>query len=87
MTITLERKSSREVGADDPDWARIVARDRTADGRLWYSVSTTGVYCRPSCPSRIANPQQRPAARHARSRQGDRLPAMQALQSGRPLAR
>jgi AraC family transcriptional regulator, regulatory protein of adaptative response / methylated-DNA-[protein]-cysteine methyltransferase len=42
---------------DDPRWARIVARDKTADGQLWYSVSTTGVYCRPSCPSRIANPK------------------------------
>src|SRR5262245_14843475 len=43
--------------ADDPRWARIVARDKTADGHLWYSVSTTGVYCRPSCPSRTANPE------------------------------
>ncbi|PST63990.1 bifunctional DNA-binding transcriptional regulator/O6-methylguanine-DNA methyltransferase Ada [Rhizobium sp. SEMIA4064] len=43
--------------ADDPRWARIVARDRTADGYLWYSVATTGVYCRPSCPSRTANPK------------------------------
>lgn len=42
---------------DDPRWARIVARDKAADGHLWYSVSTTGVYCRPSCPSRIANPK------------------------------
>src|ERR1700746_1671030 len=42
---------------DDPRWARIVARDKTADGQFWYSVSTTGVYCRPSCPSRIANPK------------------------------
>src|SRR5580658_5010289 len=42
--------------ADDPRWARIVARDRTAEGQFWYSVSTTGVYCRPSCPSRTANP-------------------------------
>jgi AraC family transcriptional regulator, regulatory protein of adaptative response / methylated-DNA-[protein]-cysteine methyltransferase len=41
--------------ADDPRWARIVARDKTADGHLWYSVMTTGVYCRPSCPSRVAN--------------------------------
>lgn len=41
----------------DPRWARIVARDKTADGQLWYSVSTTGVYCRPSCPSRMANPK------------------------------
>jgi AraC family transcriptional regulator of adaptative response/methylated-DNA-[protein]-cysteine methyltransferase len=43
--------------ASDPRWARIVARDRTADGHLWYSVMTTGVYCRPSCPSRSANPK------------------------------
>ena len=43
--------------ADDPRWARIVARDKAADGHLWYSVATTGIYCRPSCPSRIANPK------------------------------
>jgi len=43
--------------AGDPRWARIVARDKAADGDFWYSVSTTGVYCRPSCPSRIANPK------------------------------
>src|SRR5499426_1758604 len=43
--------------ADDPRWACIVARDKKADGHLWYSVSTTGVYCRPSCPSRTANPR------------------------------
>lgn len=43
--------------ASDPRWARIVARDRSADGQLWYSVATTGIYCRPSCPSRTANPR------------------------------
>ncbi len=43
--------------ADDPRWAHIVARDKSADGQLWYSVSTTGIYCRPSCPSRTANPK------------------------------
>lgn len=43
--------------ADDPRWARIIARDKSADGHLWYSVSTTGVYCRPSCPSRVPNPR------------------------------
>ncbi|MBV9457135.1 MAG: helix-turn-helix domain-containing protein, partial [Bradyrhizobium sp.] len=42
--------------ADDIRWERVIARDRTADGEFWYSVSTTGVYCRPSCPSRAANP-------------------------------
>lgn len=43
--------------AGDPRWARILARDKSADGQFWYSVSTTGVYCRPSCPSRRANPK------------------------------
>ncbi|MGO4355087.1 bifunctional DNA-binding transcriptional regulator/O6-methylguanine-DNA methyltransferase Ada [Rhizobium sp. RAF36] len=41
---------------DDPRWARIVTRDKSADGQFWFSVLTTGVYCRPSCPSRAANP-------------------------------
>jgi len=45
------------LAADDPRWIRVVARDKTADGHFWYSVSTTGVYCRPSCPSRTANPE------------------------------
>lgn len=43
--------------AADPRWARVVARDRAADGEFWYSVATTGVYCRPSCPSRAAHPR------------------------------
>src|ERR1700690_2482599 len=50
-------KAAAPSAEDDPRWALIVARDKAADGRLWYSVSTTGVYCRPSCPSRTANPK------------------------------
>ena len=59
MTMTLERPqpSIQSEMADDPRWARIVARDKTADGYFWYSVATTGIYCRPSCPSRTANPR------------------------------
>lgn len=41
----------------DPRWASVVARDASADGRFWYSVATTGVYCRPSCASRLARPE------------------------------
>lgn len=41
---------------DDPRWQRVVARDATADGAFFYSVSSTGVYCRPSCASRRAKP-------------------------------
>ncbi len=55
-SMKTSRKSALPV-AEDPRWARIVARDKAADGELWYSVSTTGIYCRPSCPSRTANPK------------------------------
>ncbi len=41
----------------DPRWTRILTRDPKADGKFWYSVSTTGICCRPSCPSRTANPK------------------------------
>lgn len=47
--------ASRSI-SDDPRWASILARDKDADGRFWYSVATTGIYCRPSCASRAANP-------------------------------
>ena len=40
----------------DPRWTKIVARDPAEDGKFWYAVTTTGVYCRPSCPSRQAKP-------------------------------
>jgi len=41
----------------DPRWARVLARDKSADGAFWTVAQTTGVYCRPSCPSRHARPQ------------------------------
>ena len=39
----------------DARWERVVARDASADGAFVYSVKSTGVYCRPSCPSRLAS--------------------------------
>jgi len=57
MTLDREQITASVVTEDDPRWLRIVARDRTADGLFWYSVATTGVYCRPSCASRAANPR------------------------------
>src|SRR4029077_17557146 len=57
MTALTNSKAASVTVADDPRWAQVVARDRSADGRFWYSVATTGIYCRPSCPSRTANPK------------------------------
>jgi AraC family transcriptional regulator of adaptative response/methylated-DNA-[protein]-cysteine methyltransferase len=42
---------------ESPDaarWLAVTARDRAADGTFVFAVRTTGVYCRPSCPSRQA---------------------------------
>jgi AraC family transcriptional regulator of adaptative response/methylated-DNA-[protein]-cysteine methyltransferase len=38
--------------ADDTRWKAVVGRDRRADGQFVYAVRSTGIYCRPSCPSR-----------------------------------
>ena len=35
-------------------WDALDQRDQDADGAFWYSVSSTGVYCRPSCGARTA---------------------------------
>jgi AraC family transcriptional regulator of adaptative response/methylated-DNA-[protein]-cysteine methyltransferase len=36
-------------------WQAVLTRDRRQDGRFFFAVRTTGVYCRPSCPSRRPN--------------------------------
>jgi AraC family transcriptional regulator, regulatory protein of adaptative response / methylated-DNA-[protein]-cysteine methyltransferase len=39
--------------ADDAArWQAVAARDRAAEGEFLYAVTTTGVFCRPTCPSR-----------------------------------
>jgi AraC family transcriptional regulator, regulatory protein of adaptative response / methylated-DNA-[protein]-cysteine methyltransferase len=40
---------------NDPRWSRVKIKDKTADGQFWYCVITTGIFCRPSCPSKTAN--------------------------------
>jgi AraC family transcriptional regulator of adaptative response/methylated-DNA-[protein]-cysteine methyltransferase len=53
-----EQKAQRAAATqNDPRWAAIVARDPAADGRFYYSVRTTGVYCRPSCAARLPRPE------------------------------
>jgi AraC family transcriptional regulator of adaptative response/methylated-DNA-[protein]-cysteine methyltransferase len=42
---------------NDQRRALVRARDASADGTFVYSVKTTGVYCRPSCPARRARPE------------------------------
>ena len=50
------KAGAQEVPTEkDPRWAAVIARDPRVDGSFYYSVQTTGVYCRPSCGSRRAN--------------------------------
>ncbi len=39
-------------------WQAVLNRDRTCDGQFVYAVRSTGVYCRPSCPSRRPRQEQ-----------------------------
>jgi len=57
--MNVQMKSSHPAAetVNDPRWARVLARDPKADGEFYYSVKTTGVYCRPSCASRLARPE------------------------------
>ena len=45
---------NRNMTAVDTDtrWEAVVHRDSSCDGEFFFAVSTTGVYCRPSCPAR-----------------------------------
>src|SRR5512140_3429409 len=54
--LDMPRKVVTPHGKDSTDarWEAVVARDGKADGMFVYAVTTTGVYCRPSCASRRA---------------------------------
>ena len=57
--MNISAKNARLAAATENDarWASVVARDPKADGTFYYSVKTTGVYCRPSCAARLARPE------------------------------
>ncbi len=39
-------------------WQAILNRDKCFDGKVFYGVHSTGIYCRPTCPSRKPNRRQ-----------------------------
>lgn len=45
---------STTTATTDPRWPLL--GDASADGQFVYAVITTGIYCRPGCPSRRPNP-------------------------------
>ena len=53
----MTKRSLAAATTSDPRWLAVEARDAQSDGKFYYSVKTTGVYCQPSCPSRRARPE------------------------------
>lgn len=59
MTLAVKARETELFEGDDQRWQAVLARDPAAEGRFVYAVATTGIYCRPGCPSR------RPKREHA----------------------
>lgn len=57
MKVSRKNALRAESTLKDPRWASVVSRDARADGSFFYSVCTTGVYCRPSCSARLPRPE------------------------------
>ncbi|AMO99056.1 methylated-DNA-[]-cysteine S-methyltransferase family protein [Collimonas arenae] len=56
-TLTQHQQTDKQAAQSDPRWAMVQARDPAADKLFVYAVKTTGVYCRPSSPTRLPRPE------------------------------
>jgi AraC family transcriptional regulator of adaptative response/methylated-DNA-[protein]-cysteine methyltransferase len=56
---TAQARSTRETPdtQESQRWTSVLDKDQQADGTFVYAVKTTGIYCRPSCPSKPAKRQ------------------------------
>jgi AraC family transcriptional regulator of adaptative response/methylated-DNA-[protein]-cysteine methyltransferase len=53
VTALIDESGTLRSADDETRWQTVRRRDRSADGTFFYSVRTTGVYCRPSCGARL----------------------------------
>lgn len=52
MSALLDQKMTSANDKQDLFWNAVVTRDSQFDGQFVFAVSSTGIYCRPSCPAR-----------------------------------
>jgi AraC family transcriptional regulator of adaptative response/methylated-DNA-[protein]-cysteine methyltransferase len=57
LMTSIKPRPPGMAAEQDPRWQAVMARDASADGAFYYSVKTTGVYCRPSCAARLPRPE------------------------------
>jgi AraC family transcriptional regulator of adaptative response/methylated-DNA-[protein]-cysteine methyltransferase len=72
-TAVLRSKSAKIIDRsldDDSRWQAVISRDHVRDGQFVFAVSSTGVYCRPSCPAR--RPRRENVAFFARPEQAEK---------------
>ena len=50
--LTMTSNQETPTALTDDRWQAVLNRDRDHDGEFVFAVSTTGIYCRPSCPAR-----------------------------------
>lgn len=55
MSATTLMKPAQDI--EHAWWQAVLARDGSKDGKFYYAVASTGVYCRPSCPARRPRPE------------------------------
>jgi AraC family transcriptional regulator, regulatory protein of adaptative response / methylated-DNA-[protein]-cysteine methyltransferase len=70
MNASAKQTQRASVTIADPRWRAVLRRDSAADGSFYYSVSSTGVYCRPSCGARQPRPEH--VAFHATRAEAER---------------
>ncbi len=64
MSEAIKLRKHRSTGAtaetatDEPLWRAVLDRDTRFDGRVFFGVRSTGIYCRPSCPARRPHREQ-----------------------------
>src|SRR3954452_15498304 len=56
-TITSIESELFMATSVDQRWQAVLARDAKQDGKFFYGVTTTGIFCRPTCPSRRPSQQ------------------------------
>jgi methylphosphotriester-DNA--protein-cysteine methyltransferase len=52
--MTLERTMTAAFSTERARWQAVSVRDPAASNAFVYTVSSTGIYCRPTCPARLA---------------------------------
>jgi len=53
MSAAMKEQLNLLTDENEVKWQAVVAKDARLDGQFVFAVSSTKIYCRPSCPSRL----------------------------------